>query len=120
MGKGKGRGPWKIWLSVGALAAFGICLALVSAGQRSRGKQFTAFFAMTGDSVPEDNRMIRRIAERTGVRVSVEWLNGQISSERIESMIRMGEYPDFINGSGDSDRLVAAGALVPLDGYLDK
>ncbi len=120
MGKGKGREPWKIWLSVGALAAFGICLALVSAGQRSRGKQFTAFFAMTGDSVPEDNRMIRRIAERTGVRVSVEWLNGQISSERIESMIRMGEYPDFINGSGDSDRLVAAGALVPLDGYLDK
>ena len=89
MGKGKGRGPWKIWLSVGALAAFGICLALVSAGQRSRGKQFTAFFAMTGDSVPEDNRMIRRIAERTGVRVSVEWLNGQISSERIESMIRL-------------------------------
>ena len=100
MGKGKGRGPWKIWLSVGALAAFGICLALVSAGQRSRGKQFTAFFAMTGDSVPEDNRMIRRIAERTGVRVSVEWLNGQISSERIESMIRMGEYPDFINAPG--------------------
>ncbi len=116
----KGGKRWGRWLAALGIIAFGSCLLLAALGQKGRVKQFTAFFAMPGEPVPEDNRMVRRIAEQTGVQVNVEWMNEQTSTERIESMIRIGEYPDFINGSDASDRLVAAGALVPLEGYLEK
>lgn len=35
-------------------------------------------------------------------------------------MIAGGEYPDFIDGSNGQKQLYDAGALVPLDDYIEK
>lgn len=83
-------------------------------------KEFTAFFAVQADmTTSADNRIKTKIAQITGAKADVEWLTGQTASESVTSMIQRGEYPDFINGSDATDQLIQAGALVPLEGYLD-
>ena len=83
-------------------------------------KEFTAFFAVQADGLTtSDNRIKAKIAQVTGAKANVEWPTGQTASECVESMIQRGEYPDFINGSDATDELIQAGALIPLEGYLD-
>ena len=83
-------------------------------------KQFSAFFAVPGKIAPDDNRVLKAIEEKTGARVTMDWLTGQTAKERIGVLIAGGEYPDFIDGSDGTQQLVAAGALVPLEDYIDK
>jgi len=83
-------------------------------------KEFTAFFAVPGKIAPENNRVMKAIEEKTGVKVTMDWLTGQTAKERIGVLIAGGEYPDFIDGSDGTQNLIAAGALVPLDDYIDK
>ena len=80
---------------------------------------FTAFMAVPGDKKSKKNRIHDKITQITGVSAEVEWLSGQTPEEKIETMISTGEYPDFINGADAASRLVEAGALVPLEDYLE-
>ena len=80
---------------------------------------FTAFMAVPGDNKSKKNRIHDKITQITGVSAEVEWLSGQTPEEKIETMISTGEYPDFINGADAASRLVEAGALVPLEDYLE-
>ncbi len=80
---------------------------------------FTAFMAVPGDNKSKKNRIRDKITQITGVSAEVEWLSGQTPEEKIETMISTGEYPDFINGADAASRLVEAGALVPLEDYLE-
>ena len=80
---------------------------------------FTAFMAVPGDNKSKKNRIHDKITQITGVSAEVEWLSGQTPEEKIETMISPGEYPDFINGADAASRLVEAGALVPLEDYLE-
>lgn len=82
-------------------------------------KTFTAFMAVPGEEKSKDNRIRNKIAELTGVRAEIEWLGGQTPEEKIDSMIQQDEYPDFINGADASNKLIEAGALIPLDDYLE-
>lgn len=82
-------------------------------------KEFTAFIAVPGTELPEDNRMLNKIAEKIGAKADVKWLTGQTAAERIGVMIAGGEYPDFVDASDATPEMVAAGAFVPLDDYLD-
>ncbi len=81
-------------------------------------KNFTAFMAVPGEEKAKDNRIRNKIAELTGARAEVEWLGGQTPEEKIETMIKTGEYPDFLNGADASNLLIEAGALIPLEDYL--
>ena len=83
-------------------------------------KTFTAFMAVPGTEIPEDNRMLNVIAEKTGAKADVTWLTGQTAAERVGVMVAGGEYPDLIDGSDGTEALIGAGALVPLDEHLDK
>ena len=47
------------------------------------------------------------------------WLTGQTASEAVGTLIAGGDYPDFIDGGDAMGQLYEAGALVPLDDYLD-
>lgn len=67
----------------------------------------------------KDNRIQKLIQEKTGARADVEWLTWQTSDEKIDSMIKEQEYPDFLNGSDATGKLLEAGAYIPLEGYLD-
>ena len=82
-------------------------------------KEFTAFFAVPGSEINDDNEVQELIAEKTGVKVKETWLTGQTAEEAVGTLIAGGEYPDFIDGGDGMMQLYEAGALVPLDDYID-
>lgn len=104
---------------IGAAALALAAGKIVEKGKAKDTKYFTAFVAVTGPSENRDSRIRRKIAEFTGAVVDVERLSGQTPEEKIKSMIAGDKYPDFIDGSGATDLLIKANALVPLDEYLD-
>ena len=83
-------------------------------------KEFTAFFAVPGSEINDDNEIQQKIAELTGAKVKETWLTGQTAQEAVGTLIAGGEYPDFIDGGDGMVQLYDAGALVPLDEYIDK
>ena len=83
-------------------------------------KEFTAFFAVPGSEINDDNDIQQMIADKTGVKVKETWLTGQTAEEAIGTLIAGGEYPDFIEGGNGSIQLYEAGALVALDDYIEK
>ena len=83
-------------------------------------KQFSMFLAVPGTEVPDNNRVMQKIAEKTGAWAKVSWLTGQTADERIGVMIAGGDYPDFIDGSTGTPALVEAGALIAIDEHWDK
>ncbi len=83
-------------------------------------KEFTAFFAVPGSEINDDNEIQQMIAEKTGAKVKETWLTGQSAQEAVGTLIAGGEYPDFIDGGDGMAQLYDAGALVALDDYIDK
>lgn len=83
-------------------------------------REYTAFFAVPGNEINDDNEIQQKIAEITGAKVKETWLTGQTASEAIGTLIAGGEYPDLIDGSDGTAQLYDAGALIPLDDYIDK
>lgn len=82
-------------------------------------KVFTAFHAVPGTEAPDDNRMVRQIAEKIGASAKVTWLTAQTADERIGVMIAGGDFPDLITGSTGTPSLIEAGVLVAIDEYWD-
>ena len=82
-------------------------------------KEFTAFFAVPGSEINDDNEIQQIIADKTGVKVKETWLTGQTAEEAVGMMITGGELPDFICGGSGQSQLYDADVLVALDGYLD-
>jgi len=91
-----------------------------SEGNGGEVKEFTAFFAVPGSEINDDNEIQQIIAEKTGVKVKETWLTGQTAEEAIGTIIAGGDYPDFIEGDQGTSQLYDAGALVALDDYIDK
>ena len=82
-------------------------------------KEFTAFFAVPGSEINDDNEIQQIIADKTGVTVKETWLTGQTAEEAVGMMITGGELPDFICGGSGQSQLYDADVLVALDDYLD-
>ena len=82
-------------------------------------KEFTAFFAVPGDEINQENDVREIIAEKIGAKVEETWLTGQTAEEAVGVIIAGGEYPDFIDGGDGMAQLYDAGALVALDDYID-
>lgn len=106
----------------GNAASSGSTASQENAGEtESQGiREYTAFFAVPGTEINDDNEIQAAIADITGARVKETWLTGQTAQEAVGTMIAGGEYPDFIDGSDGQIQLYEAGALVALDDYLDK
>lgn len=83
-------------------------------------KEFTAFFAVPGTEINDDNEIEQKIAEITGAKCKETWLTGQTAQEAVGTLIAGGEYPDMIDGGDGMKQLYDAGALVALDDYIDK
>ena len=82
-------------------------------------KECTAFFAVPGSEINDDNEIQQIIADKTGVKVKETWLTGQTAEEAVGMMITGGELPDFICGGSGQSQLYDADVLVALDDYLD-
>ena len=83
-------------------------------------KEYTAFFAVPGSEINDDNEIQQQIADLTGAKVKETWLTGQTAEEAVGTLIAGGEYPDFVDGGSQSVQLYQAGALVALDDYIEK
>lgn len=83
-------------------------------------REYTAFYAVPGDEMNNDNEIQQKIAEITGAKVKETWLTGQTAAEAVGTLIAGGEYPDLIDGSDGTGQLYEAGALIPLDEYIEK
>ena len=88
-------------------------------GEDGEIREYTAFFAVPGTEINDDNAVQQAIAEITGAKVKETWLTGQTASEAVGTMIAGGEYPDIIDGSDGRQQLIDAGALIPLEDYLE-
>lgn len=80
-------------------------------------KEFTAFFDRPGIELNTDNEIQQLIADKIGAKCKETWLTNQTAEEAVGMLIASGDYPDFVNWS---PQWQTAGALVPIDEYLDK
>lgn len=80
---------------------------------------FTMFQADPGEPPPEDNKIIKRIREMTGVTVEIEYLVGDME-QKVGIMIAGGDYPDLIGPGQARGQFLNAGAFVALDDLLPK
>lgn len=64
-----------------------------------------------------ESPVAKEIQKRTGVTLKMEYPVGNLD-EKIGLMIASNDYPDMIYG--DQSKLISAGALLPLDDYIEK
>jgi len=81
--------------------------------------EFSMFITMPGSEINDDNEIAQMIADKYGVKIKETWLTGQTAAEATGTLIASDEYPDFID-SDEMGLLYEAGALIPLDEYIDK
>ncbi len=82
-------------------------------------KTFSAFAMAQGKELPDGNRIQERIAELTGAKADIKYLTGQSASEKVDAMIKRGEFPDFLDGGEATGKLLEVGAYIALDDYLE-
>jgi len=75
---------------------------------------YTFFVRDPGVAPADDNPVIRRITELTGVTVKFEFLAGDLD-QKLGVMIAGGDYPDIIFAGNAGTKLRDAGALIPLE-----
>lgn len=82
-------------------------------------REYTAFFAVPGSEINDDNVVQQKIAEITGAKVKETWLTGQTAEEAIGTLIAGGEYPDLVDPSDGRQQMIDAGGLIPLEEYIE-
>lgn len=79
---------------------------------------FTCFIRDPGQAPAKDNPVINKITELTGVTIDFEFLVGDLN-EKVGVMLAGGEYPDIMFGA-EAKKFVDAGALIPVEDYINK
>ncbi len=104
-----------------------LCIAVLPSCALKKGKteneitEFSSFLAAYGTELSEDNTIQKIISEKIGAKCRETWLKeGETAESVISKMIISGEYPDFISpDSTQQQKLLNAGALIPIDEYWD-
>ena len=78
---------------------------------------FTMFVAGPGEAPPADNKIVKKIAELTGVTIDYEFLVGDMD-QKVGIMVASGDYPDLIGAGQARGRFLNAGSFAALDDYL--
>lgn len=81
-------------------------------------KHFTVYVNSSGAEPTADNKILKKIEDELGYTFDFEYSVSGHEDERIGVMMSSGEYPDIV-AIGDN-KLIQAGALVPLDEYISK
>lgn len=84
-------------------------------------KTYTGFFAVSGNSISENNTIQNIIAEKTGAKCEEIWLNeGDNVEDIMNRMIINSDYTDYLYAGTDHAKFLDAGAYIPLDEYISK
>lgn len=78
---------------------------------------FTMFVAGPGEAPPDDNKIVKKIQELTGVTIEFEFLVGDME-QKVGIMIAGGDYPDLIGAGQARGRFLNAGSFAALDESL--
>ena len=80
---------------------------------------FTFFTNDATEDMPFTDPVAQEITKHTGVTLEVDHpVAGD--TQTIPLMLASGDYPDLIYAKGDLTKLVNAGAIIPLDDYIEK
>lgn len=90
-------------------------------GSESQAVTFTYYHFAPGnrDILASETTIGKELQKQTGVDWKLEYLVGD-SSTKAGVMIASGDYPDIISSSGEMDKLLGAGAYIPLDDLIEK
>ncbi len=78
---------------------------------------FTYFVRDTGVAPADDNPVLNKIQELTGVTLKFEYLVGDLD-QKLGVMMAGGDYPDLIFAGDSATKLMSAGAFIPLEDML--
>ncbi len=113
----------KLWGSASLLMATALTLSACGGGGDGKaadadsGKMTISAFISTPNQAPtEDNRIYKKIEDELGVKLNMEFLVGDLQ-QKLGVMIAGGDYPDLITAD---TKLVAAGAVIPLEDLIEK
>lgn len=93
-----------------------------SCSQKEKGPEkitFTFFSSDLMEYTPFTDLTAQEITRRTGVTLETQFCHSN-SSDEISLMIANDQFPDLIYAKGDLSRLIEAGAVIPLDEYIEK
>ncbi|KRF42930.1 extracellular solute-binding protein [Paenibacillus sp. Soil787] len=76
----------------------------------------SVFIGGPGQQPTPDNKIYKMIKDKTGVSLKMEFLVGDLQ-QKMGVMIAGGDYADIMTGD---DKLIAAGAFIPLEDLIDK
>lgn len=80
---------------------------------------YTFFVRDPGQAPADDNPVIQKITELTGVTLKFEYLVGDLD-QKLGTMIAGGDYPDIIFAGDAATKLMDAGAFIPLEDEIPK
>ncbi|WP_455620239.1 hypothetical protein [Eisenbergiella sp.] len=80
---------------------------------------YTVFVRDPGVVPSDDNPVIKKIQELTGVTLKFEFLVGDLD-QKLGVMIAGGDYPDVIFAGDKATKLMDAGAFIPLEDEIPK
>ena len=80
---------------------------------------YTFFVRDPGEVPAEDNPVLKKIQELTGVTLKFEFLVGDLD-QKLGVMIAGGDYPDVIFAGDAAAKLSDAGAFIPLEDEIPK
>lgn len=104
-----------------------LCACMIFTGCSKREKAvpsdgpvtLTFFTSDSNEDMPFTDPVALEIQKRTGVTLQVEHpVAGD--AQAVPLMLAGGEYPDLIYAKGELTKLIDAGAVVPLDSYIEK
>ncbi|MBQ8639923.1 MAG: extracellular solute-binding protein [Lachnospiraceae bacterium] len=90
-----------------------------AAAEEQEVKEFTAFHAVPGTEINDDNVCQDAIAALIGAKCKDTWLTGQTAEEAVGMIIASEEYPDFMTASTGHSMMMDAGAYIAIDEYWD-
>lgn len=80
---------------------------------------YTIFVRDPGTAPSQNNPVIQKIQELTGVTLKFEYLVGDLD-QKLGVMIAGGDYPDVIFAGDSATKLMDAGAFIPLEDEIPK
>ena len=78
---------------------------------------FTMFSGDTFQAPSEDNPVVKKVRELTGVTIQFEFLVGDLA-QKMGVIIASGDYPDLMQPSQSRSTAMEAGVFIPLDDYV--
>lgn len=113
----------KLAALIAATTLFAPLLSCADGQQQEEIKVYTGLFcALKDEHIPETNACMQAIAEKTGARCEETWLSEKDAEENVvSSMMMTSEYPDYLYPSSITmQKLLAAGAFIPIDEYWEE